>query len=229
MVHSEVYLNKYAVSIAPSSLLFCMFSLFNFSSIFQGVSWPPFAPMCGRPCPVSQQYLAAVVDTGLRHVGYASTSKTCVQGGGGQSTGSARRRILLRFSSTWDVWIEHSKHITSNSGRRPNRNECKLSVWINGLVTYSTSVLPCVLIRHGTGSLGHPVNGSFGSSFTSGSPGHHFDPVWDPSFSGYRKKMPKMQNVHLKCWNDKSHCQVSVVGLKSLDVSPCSKKTTEQK
>ena len=35
------------------------------------------------------------------------------------------------------------------------------------------------------------------------------------------EKMPKMQNVHLKCWNDKSHCQVSVVGLKSLDVSPC--------
>ena len=27
-------------------------------------------------------------------------------------------------------------------------------------------------IRHGTGSLGHRVNGSFGSSFTSGSPGH---------------------------------------------------------
>ena len=24
----------------------------------------------------------------------------------------------------------------------------------------------------------------------------------------------------LKCWNDKSHCQVSVVGLKSLDISP---------
>ena len=33
--------------------------------------------------------------------------------------------------------------------------------------------------------------------------------------------MPKMQNVHLKCWNDKSHCQVSVVRLKSLVVSPC--------
>jgi len=31
--------------------------------------------------------------------------------------------------------------------------------------------------RHGTGSLGHRVNGPFGSSFTSGSPGHHFDPV----------------------------------------------------
>jgi len=25
--------------------------------------------------------------------------------------------------------------------------------------------------------LGHRVNGSFGSSFASGSPGHHFDPV----------------------------------------------------
>ena len=31
------------------------------------------------------------------------------------------------------------------------------------------------------------------------------------------EKMPKMQNVHLKCRNDKSHCQMSVVGLKSLD------------
>jgi len=52
--------------------------------------------------------------------------------------------------------------------------------------------------RHGTGSLGHRVSGSFGSSFTSGSPGHHFDPAWDASFSSFRK-MPKMQNVHLKC------------------------------
>ena len=31
--------------------------------------------------------------------------------------------------------------------------------------------------RHGTGSLGHRVNGLFGSSFTSGSPGHYFDLV----------------------------------------------------
>ena len=44
MVHSEVYMNKYVVSIAPFSplhpiqktALFCMFSLFNLSSIFQG-------------------------------------------------------------------------------------------------------------------------------------------------------------------------------------------------
>ena len=74
-----------------------------------------------------------------------------------------------------------------------------------------------VRTRHGTGSLGHRVNRS---SFTSGSPGHHFDPVWHPTFSVF-EKMPKMQNVHLKCWNDESHCQVSVVGLKSLDASPC--------
>ena len=40
-----------------------------------------------------------------------------------------------------------------------------------------------------------------------------FFPVFD--------KMPKMQNVHRKCCNDKSHCQVSFVGLKSLEVSPC--------
>jgi len=41
MAHSEVYLNKYVVSIAPFSpisktALFCMFSFFNFSSIFAG-------------------------------------------------------------------------------------------------------------------------------------------------------------------------------------------------
>ena len=58
MVHSEVYLNKYVVSIAPFSTpaftpphpiqktaLFYMLSLFNFSSIFQGVSWHHL-PLC---------------------------------------------------------------------------------------------------------------------------------------------------------------------------------------
>jgi len=30
-----------------------------------------------------------------------------------------------------------------------------------------------------------------------------------------------MQNVHLKCSNDKSHCQLCIVGLKSLDISSC--------
>jgi len=42
-----------------------------------------------------------------------------------------------------------------------------------------------------------------------------------PEFFRFTKKCPKMQNVHLKCWNNKSPCQVFVVGLKSLDVSPC--------
>jgi len=55
------------------------------------------------------------------------------------------------------------------------------------------------------------------------SPGHHFDPVWDPSFfSSFRKKCPKCKTY---IWNaemtTKVICQVSVVGLKSLDVSPC--------
>ena len=52
-----------------------------------------------------------------------------------------------------------------------------------------------ILTRHGTGSLGHRVNGS---SFTSGSPGHHSDPVWDTSFSGFRKKCPKCKTY---IWN----------------------------
>jgi len=43
-------------------------------------------------------------------------------------------------------------------------------------------------MRHGTGSLGHRVSGLFGSSFTSRSPGHHFDSVWDLSFSRFWKK-----------------------------------------
>jgi len=64
MVHSEVYLNKYVVSIAPFSTpacpdcsqniqktaVFCMFSLFTFSSIFPGGQLTPFAAVCGQPC-----------------------------------------------------------------------------------------------------------------------------------------------------------------------------------
>ena len=55
--------------------------------------------------------------------------------------------------------------------------------------------------RHGTGSLGHRVNGLFGSSFTSVSPGHRViiltrcETRVFPVF----EKMPKMQNVYLKC------------------------------
>jgi len=48
---------------------------------------------------------------------------------------------------------------------------------VDGRLRPIGSAVSAQLIRHGTGSLGHRVNGSFGSSFTSGSPGHHFDPV----------------------------------------------------
>ena len=51
--------------------------------------------------------------------------------------------------------------------------------------------------------------------------GSLFWPGVRPEFFRVLTKMPKMQNERLKCWNGKSHCQVSVVGLKSLDVSPC--------
>jgi len=76
--------------------------------------------------------------------------------------------------------------------------------------------------RHGTGSLGHRVNGSFGSSFTSGSPGPSalevflkknmryinsrftylltslFSPGVRPEFLRFLKNA-KMQNVQFKC------------------------------
>ena len=71
---------------------------------------------------------------------------------------------------------------------------------------------------HGTGSLGHRVSGSFRSSFTSGSPGHHFDPAWDPSFSGFRKNAQNAKRTFemLKwqkslsgvcCWTEINGCQ----------------------
>ena len=63
MVHSEVYLNKYVVSIAPFSTpacfdcsrniqitaLFACFRFLIFHLFFQGGQPTPFAPMCGRP------------------------------------------------------------------------------------------------------------------------------------------------------------------------------------
>ena len=45
--------------------------------------------------------------------------------------------------------------------------------------------------------MGHRVSGSCGSSFTFGSPVHHFDPVCDPSFSGFRKNYNCGTNIAL--------------------------------
>jgi len=56
--------------------------------------------------------------------------------------------------------------------------------------------------------LGHLVTGSMGHLGHLSRPGH------------WVIILTKMQNVQLKCWNDKSHCQVSVGGMKSPDVSP---------
>ena len=97
-------------------------------------------------------------------------------------------------------------------------------VWLTAAMTqlfkvrfHQTSVnLPST--RHGTGSLGHRVNGSFGSSFKSGSPGHHFDPVRDPSFTGFRKNAQNAKRTFemLKwqkslsgvcCWTEITGCQ----------------------
>jgi len=60
-VHSEVYLNKYVVSIAPFStpaftpppfrklVFFACFRFLIFHPFFQGGELTPFAPMCERP------------------------------------------------------------------------------------------------------------------------------------------------------------------------------------
>ena len=66
VVHSEVYLNKYVVSIAPFStpacsgcsqnnlfrklVFFACFRFLIFYSFFPEGQLTPFAPMCGRPC-----------------------------------------------------------------------------------------------------------------------------------------------------------------------------------
>ena len=89
-------------------------------------------------------------------------------------------------------------------------------------VTRSTSC-KSVQVRHGTGSLGHRVNGSFGSSFTFGSPGHRVIILIRCEFRVFPvlKKCPKFKTYMWNAEKTKSHCQVSLVGLKSLDGSPC--------
>ena len=74
--------------------------------------------------------------------------------------------------------------------------------------------------------LGHWVTGSIGHLGHLSRPGHRvtgssFWPGVRHEFFRFSKKCSKCKNVHLKCWKDKSHCQVSVVRTKSLDVSPC--------
>jgi len=57
-----------------------------------------------------------------------------------------------------------------------------------------------IYTRHGTGSLGHRVNGSFGSSFTSGSPCHRviISTRCETRVFPVFEKMPKMQKY---IWN----------------------------
>ena len=106
MVHSEVYLNKYAVSIAPFSTpaftstpiqktaLFCMFSLFNFSSIFQGVSWPHL-PLC------ADAHMAWPLPTWWAGSAYAPTIFKRAR---------FSHRMLLRFHNERDCFVVHHHH-----------------------------------------------------------------------------------------------------------------------
>jgi len=73
--------------------------------------------------------------------------------------------------------------------------------------------------------LGHWVSGSMSHLGHLSRPGHwvtgsSFWPGVNPSFSGFRKNAQNAKRIFEMLKWQKS-CQVSVVGLKSLDVSPC--------
>jgi len=87
MVHSEVYLNKYVVSIAPfstpacpdcsqniqkTSLFACFFATFNFSSNFPGGSADPICPYVRTPMDlcVLLSFTDAYIDACVNEVGY---------------------------------------------------------------------------------------------------------------------------------------------------------------
>ena len=109
--------------------------------------------------------------------------------------------VCLSASLSATDWFKHKLKVKERLLRYLERgrwkmNEVKMAerenwgteIWRTGKWWTKSQHNFGVYTRHGTGSLGHQVNGSFGSSFTSGSPGRHFDPEWDPSFSGFRKK-----------------------------------------
>ena len=93
MVHSEEYLNKYAISIAPFSpppfrklLFFARFLFLILHPVFQRGQLIPFAPMCGRPC--LRQH---VISTSKN---YLQSSRTF------RSTNNTSLALLSRVAST---------------------------------------------------------------------------------------------------------------------------------
>ena len=96
---------------------------------------------------------------------------------------------------------------------------CQLIYWARSLLATACDVLRLQYVTDV--ELGHWVTGSVGHLGHLSRPGHRViiltrcETRVFPVF----EKMPTLQNVHLKCWNDKSYCQVSVVGLRSLDAA----------
>jgi len=75
-------------------------------------------------------------------------------------------------------------------------------------VSWITCLLAVVGTRHGTGSLGHGVIWVIFHVRVTGS---SFWPGVRPRVFSVFEKMPKMQNVHWKCWNDNSNCRVIMI------------------
>ena len=149
-------------------------------------------------------------------------------GVGGSGNGNSRAKSEWERELQRDLWL----------GMRGNGND---SMRIGGMGTarvipahiptwspipvHTCNECSSVCNRHGTRSLSHWVNESFGSSFPSGSPGHRviiLTRCETRVFFRFSKKCPKCKTY---IWNAEMTkvivSQVSVVGLKSLDVSPC--------
>ena len=101
-----------------------------------------------------------------------------------------RRGARFRWRSWWSGSWTLSRRGAVTPAPRPSDPAARYRPATRPRLTkYLTTILRLSDDKQtATGSLGHRVSGSFGSSFTSGSPGHHHDSVWDPSFSDFRKK-----------------------------------------
>jgi len=85
----------------------------------------------------------------------------------------------LRHRARYLTDLNNPSNVTCWMSRPLDRSTDNVTLTLSLGKKFEVRVAVAVSVssRHGTGSLGHRVNGSFGSSFTSGSPGRYFDPV----------------------------------------------------
>jgi len=120
-----------------------------------------------------------------------------------RNTGTHNSARYFGAKPCWHLYTNRPKLVLDQPLKSSNWGGCE-SLW-RRLVQCSPDM-----------ELGHWVTGSLGHLSHLSRPGHRviiFTRCETRVFPVF-EKMPKMRNVHLKCWNDKSHCQVSAVELK---------------